>query len=393
MDLTMQYRKFGKLDWKVSALGFGCMRLPLLDSHDHAGIDEKEASRMIYYAIDHGLNYIDTAYGYHHGNSERFLGRTLKGGYREKVHLATKLPCWNIENSQDFDKLLNEQLEKLQTDRIDFYLLHGMHADIWHKVRDLGVIPWAEKAMADGRIQHLGFSFHDKTEVLMEIIDAYSGWTLCQVQYNYMDVDNQAGTKGVKYAASKGLAVIAMEPILGGRLVNPPSEIQTLWDSSARKRTPADWALQWVWNQPEVTVALSGMSKMNQVEENLASADISGVNSMTAEELALIDRVRDQYQALSPIPCNQCNYCMPCPNGVNIPRVLETYNHGLIYNNQDDARQAYTHWIPELERANNCIACKDCEGLCPQSILVSQWMPIVHEVLGEGKPYVKSLQL
>jgi predicted aldo/keto reductase-like oxidoreductase len=387
----MQYRKFGRLDWNVSVLGFGCMRLPLLDKQDHAGIDENEASRMIYNAIDHGVNYLDTAYGYHHGNSERFLGRALKGGYREKVHLATKLPCWNVQNSQDFDKLLNEQLEKLQTDRFDFYLLHGLNADNWHKVRDLGVIPWAEKAMADGRIRYLGFSFHDNTEVLVEIIDAYNGWTLCQVQYNYIDIENQAGTRGVKYATSKGLAVIAMEPILGGRLVNPPVEIQALWETSARKRKPADWALQWLWNQPEVTVALSGMSAMSQVEENLASADRSGVNTLSDDELALFRRVRDQYQALSPIPCNRCNYCMPCPNGVNIPRVFETYNQGLIYNTQDDARQAYNRWIPELERANQCIDCNNCEELCPQSILVSQWMPIVHEVLGDGKPYVKSL--
>lgn len=387
----MQYRKFGRLDWKASALGFGCMRLPLLDKQDHANIDEKEASRMVHYAIDQGLNYIDTAYGYHHYNSERFLGRALKGGYREKVHLATKLPGWKVETSEDFDKILNEQLEKLQTDHIDFYLLHGLDSDGWHKFRDLDVIPWAETAIADGRINNLGFSFHDKTEVLKEIIDAYDGWTFCQVQYNYMDIENQAGIKGVKYAASKGLAVVVMEPILGGRLVNPPEEIQNLWNMAAKKRTPADWALQWLWNQPEVTVVLSGMSTMTQVEENLASTERSGVNTLTDDEQALIAQVRNQYQALSPIPCNKCNYCMPCPNGVNIPRVFETYNEGLIYNTQDGARQAYNHWIPELERANCCIACKECEELCPQGILISQWMPVIHDVLGEGKPYVKIL--
>jgi len=387
----MQFRKFGKLDWYASALGFGCMRLPLLDAQDHERIDEKEATRLLYFAIDQGLNYIDTAYGYHSGNSERFLGRALKGSYRSKVHLATKLPCWKVENAQDFDMLLNEQLEKLQTDSIEFYLLHALNSDSWHKMRDLGVIPWAESAIADGRIQHLGFSFHDKTEVLIEIIDAYDSWTLCQVQYNYIDVENQAGTRGVKYAALKGLAVIAMEPILGGRLVNPPHEISTLWETSVHQRKPADWALQWLWNQPEVTVALSGMSKMSQVEENLASAHNSSVNTLSEMELALIVRVREQYHALSPIPCNKCNYCMPCPNGVNIPRVFETYNQGLIYNTQDDARQAYLRWIPELERAINCIACKNCEDLCPQSISISQWMPVVHEVLAEGKPYVKNL--
>jgi hypothetical protein len=387
----MQFRKFGKLDWYASALGFGCMRLPLLDTQNNAGIDEKEATRLLYYAIDWGLNYLDTAYGYHGSNSERFLGRALQGGYRSKIRLATKLPCWKVENSQDFDKLLNEQLEKLQTESVDFYLLHGLNAESWHKVRDLDVIPWAEGAMADGRIQHMGFSFHDKTEVLTEIIDAYDGWTLCQVQYNYIDVDDQAGTRGVKYAASKGLAVIAMEPILGGRLVNPPPEIQALWDTAAFKRTPADWALQWLWNQPEVTLALSGMSTMAQVEENMTSADASGMNLLDAKELALVDQVREKYQVLSPIPCNKCNYCMPCPNGVNIPRVFETYNQGLIYNQPDGARRAYMRWIPELERANNCISCMNCEELCPQSIQISRWMPVVHEVLGEGKPYVKNI--
>lgn len=387
----MQYRKFGKLNWKASALGFGCMRLPLLDKQDHANIDEKEASRMVHYAVDQGLNYIDTAYGYHHSNSERFLGRALKGGYRAKVHLATKLPGWKVETAEDFDKILNEQLEKLQTDHIDFYLLHGLDAAGWHKFRDLDVIPWAENAISEGRISYLGFSFHDKTEVLKEIIDAYDGWTFCQVQYNYIDIENQAGMKGVQYAASKGLAVVVMEPILGGRLVNPPEEIQNIWNMAAIKRTPADWALQWLWNQPEVTLALSGMGTMTQVEENLASAERSGVNTLTDEEQALIAQVRIHYQALSPIPCNKCNYCMPCPNGVNIPRVFGTYNEGLIYNTQDGARQAYNQWIPELERANCCIACKECEELCPQNILISQWMPVIHNVLGDGKPYVKIL--
>lgn len=387
----MQYRKFGKLDWKASALGYGCMRLPLENPQENSSIDEKEATRLLYYAIDHGVNYVDTAYGYHGSNSERFVGRALKGGYREKVHLATKLPCWKVETEQDFDKLLNEQLGKLQTDHIDFYLLHGLNADRWHKVRDLDVISWAEGAIADGRIRHLGFSFHDKTEVLKEIIDFYSGWTMCQVQYNYIDIENQAGTEGVKYAASKGLAVVVMEPILGGRLVNPPDEVQALWNTALRKRKPAEWALQWLWNQPEVTLALSGMSAMNQVEENIASAERSGVGSLNSDELALVTQVRNKYQDISPIPCNKCNYCMPCPNGVNIPRVFEIYNQGLIYNQQDGSRKAYNRWIPELERANNCIACNDCEELCPQFIKISQWMPVVHDVLGENKPYVKNL--
>ena len=203
----MKYRNFGKLDFQVSALGFGCMRLPTVGD-DASDIDEPEATRMLRYAIDQGVNYVDTAYPYHGGHSERFLGRALQDGYREKVKLATKLPCWAVTGPDDFDLLLNEQLEKLQADYVDFYLLHGLRVGRWIKVRDFGVLDWAEGALADGRIRHLAFSFHDETEVLKEIIDAYDRWSMCQVQYNYMDVENQAGTEGVRYAASKGLALV-----------------------------------------------------------------------------------------------------------------------------------------------------------------------------------------
>jgi len=381
----MQYRKFGKLDWPVSALGFGCMRLPT-KGKDHSNINKREATQMLHYAIDHGVNYIDTAYPYHGGNSERLLGRALQGGYREKVRLATKLPCWQVESPRDFDRYLNEQLERLQDDHIDFYLLHGLNRDRWPKMRDLGVLKWAEGAIADGRIAHIGFSFHDDYEVFQEIIDAYDKWTLCQIQYNYIDIENQAGTKGLKYAASKGLAVVIMEPILGGRLVDPPRPIQDLWDSAAQKRMPADRALQWVWNQPEVSVVLSGMSAMQHVQENVASAEASGIHTLAKEELALIARVREKYNELCPIPCTKCGYCMPCPNGVNIPRNLEIYNEGVMYDKPDSARQAYTR-LSEDERANVCTQCRECEALCPQSIPVSEWMPRVHQVLGEGQPY------
>ena len=362
------------------------MRLPTRESNED--IDEPEATRMVHYAIDHGVNYVDTAYPYHGGNSERFVGRALKGGYRQKVRLATKLPCWKVEAPEDFDKFLNEQLEKLQTEHIDFYLLHALNAKSWHKVRDLGATRWAEGAIADGRIGHLGFSFHDEYEVFQEIIDAYDGWTFCQIQHNYVDIENQAGTKGLQYAASKGLAVVVMEPILGGRLVNPPEPIEALWDSAAVKRAPADWALQWLWNQPEVSVALSGMSTMDHVTENVASAAASGVNTLTAEELALVDQVREKYRELCPIPCTKCGYCMPCPNGVDIPRNFEIYNEGVMYDKPDQARQSYK-WLSEDKRASACIQCRECEEKCPQSIPISEWMPSVHEVLGEGKAYAE----
>ena len=381
----MQYRKFGSVDWPVSALGFGCMRLPTTGKPED--IDEAEATRMLRHAIDHGVNYVDTAYGYHGGKSESFVGRALQDGYRDRVRLVTKMPHWNVQTAADFDRLLAEQLDKLQTDHLDVYLLHSLGKGSWLKLRDLGVREWASKPLSDGRIGRLGFSFHDEFDAFKQIVDEYD-WTCCQIQYNYMDVENQAGTKGLRYAADKGLAVIVMEPLLGGRLVDPPPAIQALWDNALPQRSPADWALQWVWNQPEVSVVLSGMSTFQQVEENLASASVSGIGRLTAADLALIDRVRAKYAELCPIPCTHCNYCMPCPNGVDIPHNFEVYNAGINYEKPAWARNEYVSWIAEKERASACIQCRECEEKCPQHIEISEWMPVVHRVLGENQPYV-----
>ena len=390
----MQYRKFGKLDWDVSILGFGAMRFPTKDGK----IDEPEATKMLYHAIDQGVNYVDTAYPYHDGQSERFVGKALKDGYRGKTKLATKLPSWAINEATDFDKYFNEQCERLQTDGVDFYLLHSLNKGWWPKLRDLGVLDWAEKKIKEGRIGYLGFSFHDDYPAFEEIVDAYD-WTFCQIQYNYMDIENQAGTKGLQYAASKGMAVIIMEPILGGSLTAPPEAIQTLWDAADTKRTPVDWALQWLWNQPEVAVVLSGMSTLEHVEENIHSAEVAAVHTLTNTELAIFDKVREKYQELRPIPCTQCGYCMPCPNGVNIPRNFGIYNKGKMYDKPEGARGEYG-WLgqefkigisSEDTRAASCVQCKICDEKCPQSIPISQWMPVVHEVLGEGQSYRSTL--
>jgi uncharacterized protein len=382
----MQYRKFGKLDWQASALGFGCMRLPTL-AGDSTKIDEAEATRIVRHAIDQGVNYIDTAYGYHGGNSERFLGRALQDGYRDKVRLATKLPCWLIKTADDFEARFSEQLQKLQTDHVDFYLLHGLSAERWRAMRDLGVIPWAEQAMAGGRIRHgLCFSFHDSTAALKEIVDGYDNWTMCQIQHNYMDIEEQAGTAGLRYAASKGLAVVVMEPLLGGKLANPPAVVRQVFEATGTNRTPADWALQWLWDQPEVSVVLSGMSAMQQVLENLESAGRARVGSFTQAEQDTVAQARETYKALSPIACTSCEYCQPCPNNVKIPRLFEMFNSGVMYESFDGARWRYSH-MPEQERASACIQCLECEKLCPQHIDISDWMKRIHEVLGEGKPY------
>lgn len=376
----MQYRKFGQIDWKSSALGFGAMRLPILDD-DSSKIDEAQAKDMVRFAIDQGVNYIDTAYPYHGGQSEIFIGKVLKDGYRDKVKLASKLPCWLVKSTEDFDKYLNEQLEKLQTDHIDFYLLHGLNKTRWEEMKDLDILTRAENAIQGGRIKYLGFSFHDDFDAFVSIVDGYDQWTFCQIQYNYMDTKNQAGTRGLRYAASKGLAIVIMEPILGGRLVNPPQPVMDLWNTADTKRSAADWALQWLWDQPEVSVVLSGMSTMQQVDENTISAGKSGINSLTQDNLDLIEQVREKYQELSPIPCTNCNYCLPCPNGVNIPRNFDFYNQGIMYDKVDESIKGYNNWFAEDERAHNCIECLECEEKCPQQISIAEWLSKVDELL------------
>jgi len=376
----MQYRPFGKLEFQVSALGFGAMRLPVIDN-EPTHIDEPLAIDMIRTAIDNGANYVDTAYPYHGGKSEVLVGKALKDGYREKVKLATKLPARMVRSLDDFDRFLNEQLSRLETDHIDFYLLHGLNMQRWPGLREMDIFKPAEKAMTDGRISYLGFSFHDDLIAFKEIIDAYD-WTFCQIQYNYMDTHYQAGTEGLRYAANKGIAVVIMEPIRGGQLAKrPPEKVSELWAKAPVKRSAAEWALQWVWNQPEVALALSGMSTMQQVEENLASADRSGAGRLTDEEATLIEKVSEAYRGLSPIPCTNCGYCMPCPNGVNIPGVFAIHNDAMIYEDVNRAKRLYQIRIPEDKQADKCISCGECLTLCPQEIPIPEWMEKSNELL------------
>lgn len=375
----MQYRSFGRLDWKPSALGFGTMRLPTI-GNDDSRIDEDKAVEMLRFAIDHGVNYVDTAYPYHGGNSEALVGRALQDGYRRKVKIATKLPPWNVNSVEDMDRILGEQLKKLQTDHIDLYLLHSLNRNHWKKFKELDVIDWLEKVMAQGKIGHIGFSFHDDFELFKEIVDYYDKWTFCQIQYNYIDVDFQAGRRGLKYAASRGLGVVIMEPLKGGRLAaRPPKQIEAIWNSAKRRRTPVDWALQWLWDQPEVSVVLSGMSTLEQVKQNIESAENSGVNTLTEEERELFRRVSAEYRKLSPVSCTGCSYCMPCPFGVNIPRSFMLYNDAHMYNMPEAAREKYQR-IPEENRASACKACGSCEKVCPQNLSII-------ELLKEVKSY------
>jgi predicted aldo/keto reductase-like oxidoreductase len=373
----MQYRKYGKLDLNVSALGFGAMRLPVIEDSD-GKVDEPKAIAMIRHAIDSGVNYVDTAYPYHNNEGEKVVGRALQDGYREKVRLATKLPCWLVETPDGFDQFLDEQLEKLQTDHIDFYLLHALWRQRWDRMLEMKAFEWAEKALADGRIGHLGFSFHGTLPLFKDVIDAYD-WTMCQIQYNLLNEDVQAGTEGLEYAAGKGVAVVIMEPLLGGALASPPPNVQRVWNEAGKD--PVDMALRWLWNKPEVATVLSGMSTMEQVQQNLESANRSGVGTLMREETDLVAQVQTAYKALESIPCTKCGYCQPCPNGVNIPRNFELYNQAVAYNTESLSKALYNYHMPKGERADACIACGECEDKCPQQIEISEWMGRVHEAL------------
>jgi predicted aldo/keto reductase-like oxidoreductase len=385
----MQYRKFGKLDWKVSALGFGTMRLPQTDS-DMAHVDEPLAIQMLRYAIDNGVNYVDTAYTYHMGNSERIVGRALQDGYRQRIRLATKLSPHILKPSQDLDSYFQKQLERLQTSKVDFYLLHGLNKQFWADLRERDVFRWAEGKMAKGEIGYLGFSFHDEYEVFKEIVDYYDNWTFCQVQYNYLDIDRQAGRRGVEYAAGKGLAVVVMEPLRGGLLAKePPEAVAKVWGKALQKHSRVEWALQWVWNQPEISVALSGMSTMEQVMQNVAFADRAAPGVLNADELAFIKRVREAYQGLAPIPCTNCQYCQPCPNGVEIATIFRLYNDVFVYN---DPRVGWFGYVgpgglKEAQRADKCQECEECVKVCPQKIAVPEWLKKAHEVLTPKEPF------
>jgi uncharacterized protein len=375
----MQYRDFGRTGFKPSALGFGAMRLPVrLDENGRPSfkdIDYDLADAMLYRAIEGGVNYVDTAWMYHEDNCEAWLGRALQGGWRERVMLATKMPVWNVKQPSDFDRILGIQLERLQTDHIDFYLLHSLDDAHWRTVVEQGQLASAERALADGRIRHLGFSFHGLYEDFEKIVEATDLWEFVQIQYNYMDEEYQAGRKGLELAAGKGLGVIVMEPVRGGALAqNVPPAVQAVWDEAPVRRSPAAWALDWVWSHAEVSFLLSGMSTMEQVEENLRLAGEARPGMLAQDELALVARVRELYRELSPIPCTACRYCMPCPQGVAIPDVFGLYNDTHMYENLQRAQFVYGAFWSDDEKADRCTACGECVEKCPQGIDIPAWM-------------------
>ncbi|MCZ3365930.1 MULTISPECIES: aldo/keto reductase [Methanobacterium] len=368
----MLYRNFGKTGKEVSILGFGCMRLPILNDKPEK-INEPLATEMLHYAIDHGVNYIDTAYPYHKGMSEIAVGNALKNGYRDQVYLSTKLPSWLVQKKEDFDSFLDEQLKKLQTDRIDFYLLHGLHRNFWEKLLNLDVFEFLDSAVEDGRIGHVGFSFHDELEFFKEVVDSYK-WDFSQIQYNYIDQEFQAERAGLNYAADK-MGTVIMEPLRGSCLTdNIPLDIQAIWDKSSVKRSLAEWALLFLWDQPEVNVVLSGMSKMEHVVDNINIAEKGHANVLTDDERNLIEEVRETYSARMHAGCTSCNYCMPCPQGVDIPLNLNLLNDTYIYKNMQKPSGNYSFLIAKGMSASFCNQCGACEEACTQNLQIREYL-------------------
>lgn len=380
----MKYRTFPKTDDQFSLLGFGTLRLPVNQTDkaydvNLADINETEAIKIIRTAIDKGVNYVDTAYNYHGETAEIVLGKALKDGYREKVHLADKMPTWLIREEDDLEKVFNTQLERLGVDYVDMYLVHNLNAINWErKVLKHNIFDFMEKKKAEGKIKYIGFSFHDEFDVFKKIIDTYP-WDFCQIQLNYMDVDFQAGVKGLKYAGSKDIPVVVMEPLKGGKLTDilPPS-IEAFWSKAPIKRTPAEWGLKWVADFPEVLTILSGMTTIEQVEENIRILSETEPNSLTETEHEIIKTVADEYEKLIKYSCTGCKYCLPCSVKIDIPTVIGLYNNWLIYKNSRVLGD-YDMFVSPKRGPSTCIECKECEERCPQNLPISDIMKLAAE--------------
>ena len=365
----MNYRK-DKYGNELSALGFGCMRF----QSKMGKIDFDEAEREIMAAIEGGVNYFDTAYIY--PGSEALIGEIFeKNNVRDKVNIATKLPHYLIKNREGLDKLFNEELSRLRTDHVDYYFMHMLtDIDAWNRMIGLGILEWIEEKKKSGAIRQVGFSYHGNTDMFIKLVDSYD-WDFCMIQYNYMDEHSQAGRRGLKYANSKGLPVMIMEPLRGGRLVNRlPEDAKKIFLNYKKQHSPAQWAFKWLWNQPEVTVVLSGMNSMEMVKDNIENASASFVGELSKEDEDMLQSVVKAINAKMKVGCTGCGYCMPCPKNVDIPGAFAHYN-----------RKYAEGWFPAMKEhvmctalrktptsILNCVGCGKCEKHCPQNIPIRE---------------------
>ena len=368
----------------LSVLGYGCMRFPT----KMGKIDMEQTEHQIMLAIENGINYFDTAYIY--PGSETALGEILeKNGVRDKVNIATKLPHYLINNKQTLERLFSEQLKRLRTDRIDYYFMHMLtDVEAWERMKKLGIIDWINEKKASGEIKQIGFSYHGNTQMFKKIIDSYD-WDFCMIQYNYMDENSQAGKRGLKYASSKGIPVMIMEPLRGGKLVNRlPDEAKKIFENHTVKHSPAQWAFRWLWNQPEVTVVLSGMNSEEIIIDNINTAISSQISELSNEDDQMLNRVANAINSKMKVGCTGCGYCMPCPKGVDIPGTFAAYNRKYSEGTFPALKEYFmcTALRKTPTSASNCIGCLKCEKHCPQNIKISQKIKEAEKEL-EGIPY------
>ncbi len=391
----MQFRKFEKLGWDVSALGFGAMRFQTKKVGDKDVIDEEIAIPLIRKSIDKGINYVDTAWPYHNETSEIIVGKALKDGYREKVKLVSKSPLWLVQSVKDFENYFNQQLIKLQTDYLDVYLLHGMNEARWKQVQELKILDKMVQLKKEGKIRAIGFSFHDSTDLFKRIIDGFD-WDVVQIQFNYVDVQYQAGTEGLEYASKKGIPVIVMEPLRGGRLVSENENLKKIVENYSPKQSLADWALRFVWNFPAVKVVLSGMNSLKMVEENIQTAETAKENSLNQNDFKVIQQLRETFNKYTRIPCTYCSYCMPCPSGVNIPENFNLLNSKSWSPQNSFYHLAYT-WLakdeeslkgsPNNGNASMCTKCNVCLEKCPQNINIPNELDKIYNIFELKKEF------
>ncbi|MGI5174525.1 aldo/keto reductase [Treponema sp. OMZ 840] len=386
----MLYRTFPKIpDKSISVLGFGMMRLPLIQgkNRDDSAVDEKEAEKLVRIAYEQGVNYYDTAYIYHGGKSEEILGRILRRlNIRNKVYIADKMPVWPVKEKADWEKLFNTQLKRLGTDYIDFYLMHSLNDKSWQTIQKLNGLDFLEKMKKEGKIRHIGFSFHHEPETFRSIIDGYENWEFCQIQYNYLDEQYQAGTAGLKYAYDKGIGAVSMEPLRGGVLARVPQAVTDIFAHANVPRLPAEWGLRWVWEHQEITLALSGMGSAEQVLTNCATASAAKPNSLPASQMRVIEKAAAWFKSRIKVPCTACAYCTPCPAGVSIPDIFSAYNavsmQGAFENGGTKAFSTKYRSIQDAQRgANKCVRCGACEPRCPQHIRIPDMLAQAHKAM------------
>ncbi len=365
----MQYVPFGKHGFDVSRLGMGTMRLPTMKNEEgNTVIDREAAIALIRRGIDNGINYVDTAYPYHNGESEIVTGLALKDGYREKVKLATKLPIWALKEEKDMNRILDEQLKKLDVPYVDFYLLHAMNKDRMELMRSYNYKAFLKEALADGRIRHAAFSFHDDKECFLDILHDYDNWSMAQIQFNYLDDDKQATEEGLKAAGKAGVPLVIMEPLRGGALANPPADVKALMDAHESKRSAVEWAFAYISDYAEVATILSGMSNQQQLDENLAVFDHLTVGGLTDADKAFVKQLKEAYLARMPIGCTGCRYCVPCPNDVHIPVIFSAYNEAAMLGHEWKGSWGYGNIVKNGHDAAKCVGCGACEGVCPQGL-------------------------